>query len=303
MQILKREDGTLILGTDAAAVAKASQAYLEKLLEQIKPLVDEGTWAKIHGLAMAHAGGVATGQKRAAEREAAAQAAAESGMALSALVAKAYPSEHAARIVEPEAFAPESFRRKEITPGVAAIFGHLKGETAMTLQTYRFDAEKFTPAQAEKWLQDHDVKPLQFEPAKVEKALHVVRICKTADEQRMVYGVAIEPDVKDLHGEVISEETCRQAAHDYMRDHGGINVEHPGLDGYNPHVDAVVVESVIMPCDVADWHGSPVRKGAWVVGIHVPSEAVWKSAKAGKFGGLSIEGTALRVPAETRRRR
>ncbi len=141
------------------------------------------------------------------------------------------------------------------------------------------------------------MKPLAFEPAQVEKSLHVVRVCKTADEQRMIYGVAIEPGVTALHGEVISAETCRKAAHDYLRDHGGINLEHPGLDGYRPDVDAVVVESVILPCDVADWHGSAVRKGAWVVGIHVPSEAVWKSAKAGKFGGLSIEGTATRVPA------
>jgi len=198
----------MILADDDAAVQKASQAYLEKLLEQIKPLVDGGTWAKIHALAMAHAGGVATGQKRAAEREAAAQAA--------------------------------------------------------------------------------------VEPAQVEKCVHVVTVCKAVDEQRMIYGVVIEPGMTDLHGEVISEETCRKAAHGYMATRGGINLEHPGLDGYRPDVDAQVVESVLMAADVPDWYGRPVRKGAWVVGIHVASDEVWKSAKAGQFGGLSLEGTARR---------
>lgn len=77
-----------------------------------------------------------------------------------------YPNEHAARVREPGDFKPDSFRRKNISDGVDIIIGKLKsGEDSMVTQAYRFDAQKFTVDEAKKWLKDHDIKYISFEPA------------------------------------------------------------------------------------------------------------------------------------------
>lgn len=76
-----------------------------------------------------------------------------------------YPNEHAARVRNPEDFQADSFRRKNIETGIDIIIGRLKGKTTTTTQAYRFKKDKFTVAEAKKWLKDHDVKYISFEPA------------------------------------------------------------------------------------------------------------------------------------------
>lgn len=53
---------------------------------------------------------------------------------------------------------------------MSLILGRKKGAKTMTAQSYRFDKEKFTAAEARKWLADHDVKPLSFEAASEKEA-------------------------------------------------------------------------------------------------------------------------------------
>lgn len=77
-----------------------------------------------------------------------------------------YPSEHAARIKEPDQFIDDSFRRKVIDKGLVVIIGRLTGgDDSMIVQAYRFDKEYFTVVQAKKWLKNHDVEYISFEPA------------------------------------------------------------------------------------------------------------------------------------------
>lgn len=87
-----------------------------------------------------------------------------------------YPHEHSARIVEPSKFIQDSFRREndKFGDGIDPIFGRLKnppeGEAgSMVLHTIRFRSDKWTVAQAKKWLKDHDYHPLSFEPAEDSK--------------------------------------------------------------------------------------------------------------------------------------
>lgn len=83
-----------------------------------------------------------------------------------------YPNEHSARVRDPGDFEEGSFRSKTLpkseggTGGVRMIMGHLKGETTMTVQAYRFPADLYTPEEAKQWLEDNDVKYISFEKAK-----------------------------------------------------------------------------------------------------------------------------------------
>lgn len=72
-----------------------------------------------------------------------------------------YPNEIAARIVDPDKF--DNFARKNIAPGIDIILGIKDGKSEA--QAYRFKSDKFTSEQAHKWLKDHDIKTISFEPA------------------------------------------------------------------------------------------------------------------------------------------
>jgi len=81
-----------------------------------------------------------------------------------------YPTEHSARIREPEDFEQNSFRSKKIDTGIRVIIGKLKGETTTTAQSYRFHVDYFTVKKAKKWLKDHDIEYIKFEPAEEQKS-------------------------------------------------------------------------------------------------------------------------------------
>ncbi len=77
-----------------------------------------------------------------------------------------YPNEHAARVINPDFFEPKSFRSKDLKDGVRLVLGKLKaGNGSMVVQAYRFSVDNFTVEQAKKWLEDHKVKFIKFEPA------------------------------------------------------------------------------------------------------------------------------------------
>ena len=97
-----------------------------------------------------------------------------------------YPNEHAARITDPAQY--DSFARKnnDFGDGIDAIYGVKNGKTE--LQAIRFKADKFTAAQARKWLADHDFKPIAFEEAtgmkgedmELEKR-HIINVAESED--------------------------------------------------------------------------------------------------------------------------
>lgn len=75
-------------------------------------------------------------------------------------VNKPFPNEHAARQTDPKQY--DQFRRgrpKGFPAGVDVIWGiKLKPKRTSEIQSIRFDAAKFTPAQAKAWLKEHNFK-------------------------------------------------------------------------------------------------------------------------------------------------
>ena len=82
-----------------------------------------------------------------------------------------YPNEHAARVTDPDQFdrvrdVTEAMRKKgwDIPAGVRVLGGALK-HGGFKLQAWRFDASKWTPAEARKWLKDNEHTYTSFEEA------------------------------------------------------------------------------------------------------------------------------------------
>lgn len=117
-----------------------------------------------------------------------------------------YLNEHAARLIDPEKFDSDSFRREndKFGDGIHAIFGKLKGENSMTLQAIRFDAEKYTADEARQWLEAHDYNPIAFEEAtKAEKGLsYFIPLQKVIEAKKEVWGIAAI-EQPDSSGEIL----------------------------------------------------------------------------------------------------
>jgi len=139
-----------------------------------------------------------------------------------------YPREHAARLNDPAKYA--RFRREndKFGPGIDAVWGITQDGQA-ELQAIRFDAERFTPAEAKAWLTEHGHEPILFEPAadKAEGAADEFVMVEAAGEggKLRVMGVAYSggkmrlpgwrhPVVVDLAGMAVPESVPLLTNHD-----------------------------------------------------------------------------------------
>lgn len=107
--------------------------------------------------------------------------------------------------------------------------------------------------------------------------------------KRLVYGVVSEPETADLQDDVLSVDEIEKAAHEYLRAFRVVGDQHETL------ADAEVVESFIAPVDYAAEDGTEIKKGSWVIGVKVHSEALWADIQKGAYTGFSIGGQAERV--------
>lgn len=137
------------------------------------------------------------------------------------------------------------------------------------------------------------------EPPMVEKRLDDLKIelpiCKVDEDRRLVYGVVLEPNVKDAQNEWERPETIERVAHRFLARFNRtteLGVQH-SIFG---EIGVELVESYIAPQDL-DFDGElatedVIRKGSWVFAVHVSDDALWRSVKEGGITGFSIGGVA-----------
>ena len=85
-----------------------------------------------------------------------------------------FPNEHSARLKAPGGFVRIRRSNDEGGPGIDFLFG-VREDGGSEIQSIRFDRERFTPAQARKWLADHDFSPILFEEATGEEGTQEAR--------------------------------------------------------------------------------------------------------------------------------
>lgn len=116
---------------------------------------------------------------------------------------------------------------------------------------------------------------------------HETNILKRDDELQLVTGVVMEPEEVDAHGDVVSEEEIRQAAHDFMRVSRVMGLQH------KQKAPVEVVESFIAHTEM-NIGDEVVKKGSWVMTAKVHDLAIWEQVKLGEYTGFSIGGTAVK---------
>jgi site-specific DNA-adenine methylase len=110
-------------------------------------------------------------------------------------------------------------------------------------------------------------------------------------DERFVLGIVLEPEVVDAQGDIYSADEIRQAAHRFMEEFGGLGLMHR----MRVNGQVKVLESFLAPIDF-DLAGVAVRKGTWLLGVHVISDELWGQVKDGTLTGFSIGGSARRHP-------
>jgi hypothetical protein len=108
-----------------------------------------------------------------------------------------FPNFHAFRMINPERFEQNSFRNKEITPGIETIMGKLKGKDSMTIQAYRFDKKKWDFEKAKKWMTDHKLKYIEDVPASnksSKESLKMDKYQRNALAAKWIWSLIIEQD-------------------------------------------------------------------------------------------------------------
>lgn len=104
-------------------------------------------------------------------------------------------------------------------------------------------------------------------------------------------GIVLEPDEVDSQGDTIDASEVRKAAHLFLRRYNEgttLGLMHQEFED----IGIRVVESYIAPIDF-ELGGQSVKKGSWVMTIHVISDDIWVRIKDGELTGFSIGGVAV----------
>jgi hypothetical protein len=184
----------------------------------------------------------------------------------------------------PENFASGTMRTIDITDGVKAVIGRLKKNEN-----------------------------------KVHKE-HVVAISKVDSENRIVYGVVLDPYIVDSQGDHMTPSDVEKTANDYMENYRNIGLFHAGkapscipvqswLVPYPSREDYALAMSdkphriLMMP-----FGDSEIPSGCWVLGTKVNDDALWQKVQSEELNAYSIGGygeredmTASQMPVVTSR--
>jgi len=112
---------------------------------------------------------------------------------------------------------------------------------------------------------------------------------ETEEEERMVYGIVLEPNTVDAQRDIISEEEIKLAAHRFLEDSQEIGYEHTDFAK-----SFKIMESFVAP-DNFIINKQQVKKGTWLMAVRVVDDQVWKEVKKGNLKGFSVAGKAIRT--------
>lgn len=137
------------------------------------------------------------------------------------------------------------------------------------------------PEEKEKEEEDDDDEKIEFE----------AKIVKADNDRQVVYGVVLEPmtDVTpdgDTHGHVMKAQEIEETAHLWLKRYRNVDLQHD----FKKQKSIMPVESYLAPMDFTGEDGMTIKKGSWILAVHVEDKEIWKEIKAGKYNMYSPGG-------------
>lgn len=117
-----------------------------------------------------------------------------------------------------------------------------------------------------------------------------VAIKSVNSEKQIAYGEVYAPNVLDTYGEFMTAEDIETMAHRFMQLdlRTVIDTEHNNIPN-----GAYPVESFIAREGDPDY-----TPGAWVLGVHIPNDGLWRKVKSGELNGFSFQSLVNPASAE-----
>lgn len=116
----------------------------------------------------------------------------------------------------------------------------------------------------------------------------IVRIKKTDDDLRIIYGEVYAPYVLDTYAEFMTPEDIVEMAHKSLQKDlsSFIDTNHDQTANGSYPVESFIARK-----------GDPdFKEGAWVMGVKVVRDDIWQKVKKGELNGFSFQ--ALVIPKE-----
>jgi HK97 family phage major capsid protein len=124
-----------------------------------------------------------------------------------------YPNEHAARISDPDQY--DRFRREADAGGDGIDFIYGIVDNTSEIQSIRFDADRYTEAEARQWLTEHDFDPIKFEPAIGERGdemeeRHIIDVQETDEAYVITFAKPHQEEMEENGGHEDMEERVEE---------------------------------------------------------------------------------------------
>lgn len=125
------------------------------------------------------------------------------------------------------------------------------------------------------------------------------KVQKADKHRQIIYGVVLEPETLDSQDDYMLPDQVEKAAHTYMKKvaRGKSSVsklQHRKQGFFKGKPGVVPIESFIAPVDFSYDGKEMIKKGTWVMALHVEDPAIWDDVLSGEYTGLSIGGTGIR---------
>lgn len=151
-----------------------------------------------------------------------------------------------------------------------------------------------TDEEAEVRLVEIGKRILETEPNNRYELRGVAPIIKVDSERRLITGIVLEPDEVDAQNDTIKAEVIEEAAHKFLRQYNSgtqMGVQHAMFG----NIGVELVESHVTKEDM-QMGDEQVKKGSWLMTVHVTNDRIWSDVKEGKITGFSIGGVAVIEP-------
>ena len=117
-----------------------------------------------------------------------------------------------------------------------------------------------------------------------------VNIKKTDALLQVVFGEVYAPNVPDSQGDFMLADDIRKMAHNFVR---SLKARKVDVNHDNEPLEASIVESFI-----ATEEDRTYLAGAWVVGIKIDDDEVFKKVEEGEINGFSMEARVVPIEQE-----
>ena len=133
-----------------------------------------------------------------------------------------------------------------------------------------------------------DVNKDEGDVIEIQKSLFV-EFTKANNEDQTVTGVVLQPEEVDAHGDIMSADVIKKAAHTFLAKFN--RATKLGLMHKDFTKNFELLESYLAPQNItiAD---KVVKEGSWIITVKVKDATIWKQVKEGKLTGFSIGGKA-----------